>query len=209
MGTGSRIERRRAELSLSQEEVAQRVRRLGGEIHQTGIDKIEKRDTQRPRFLKEIAVALGVTEEWLLTGRLPMERTDSSPPAVVAVPVPIVTWISAGSMARDHAQQDIIGEIDTFGLDGKGRWIALRVEGDSMDRISPPGSLIFVNLGDKRLVPNACYIIANGDGEASYKRFRANPARFEPVSTNPAHEAIFPDGEPAVIGRVRRSVLDM
>ena len=112
-------------------------------------------------------------------------------------------------MARDDAQQEPIGEIDASDLDPKGQWIALRVQGDSMDRISPPGSVIFVNLRDKRLVTNACYIITNGDGEATYKRFRANPPRFEPVSTNPAHEPIFPDGEPAVIGRVRRSFIDM
>jgi phage repressor protein C with HTH and peptisase S24 domain len=208
MGTGSRIERRRNELKLSQEEVASRVRRLGGEIHQTGIDKIEKRDTQRPRFLKEIAIALGVNEDWLLTGREPMERLEA-----VSVPpplrVPVVTWVSAGAMARDDGQQDIVGEADVTGLDPRGRWIALRVEGDSMDRISPPGSLIFVNLADRRLVTNACYIITNADGEASYKRFRANPPRFEPVSTNPSHEPIFPDGEPAVLGRVRRSVIEM
>lgn len=209
MGTGSRIEQRRSQLGLSQEEVAQRVRRLGGEIHQTGIDKIEKRDTQRPRYLKEIAIALGVNEDWLLLGREPMERTDA--PEALAAPaiVPIVTWVSAGAMARDDGQQDIVGEIEAAGLDVRGNWIALRVEGDSMDRISPPGSVILVNMADRRLVPNACYIISNGDGEASYKRFRANPARFEPVSTNPAHEAIFPDHEPAVIGRVKRSILDM
>jgi SOS-response transcriptional repressor LexA len=207
MGTGSRIELRRNELKLSQEEVASRVRRLGGEIHQTGIDKIEKRDTRRPRFLKEIAIALGVTEDWLLSGRGPMERADAATPPPSKVPV--LTWVSAGAMARDDGQQDIIGEVEARDLDPKGRWIALRVEGDSMDRISPPGSLIFVNLADRRLVTNACYIIANDDGEATYKRFRANPPRFEPVSTNPVHEPIFPDGEPTVLGRVRRTVLEM
>lgn len=209
MGTGSRIERRRAELGLSQEEVAQRVRRLGGEIHQTGIDKIEKRDTQRPRFLKEIAIALEVNEDWLLSGREPMERPSIPELAKMAITVPVVTWVSAGSLARDDAQQDVIGSILVGDLDPKGKWVCLRVEGDSMDRISPPGSLILVNLADRRLVTNACYIITNGDGDASYKRFRANPSRFEPVSTNPAHEAIFPDHEPAVIGRVRRSILEM
>lgn len=176
-------------------------------MHQTAVDKIEKRDTQRPRFLKEIAIALGVTEDWLLYGRQPMERSEVS--STGAITVPILTWVSAGAMAKDDSQQDIVGETDAAGLDPRGRWIALRVDGDSMDRISPPGSLIFVNLEDRRLIPNACYVITNGDGEATYKRFRANPPRFEPVSTNPAHEPIFPDGEPTVLGRVRRSVIEM
>lgn len=148
--------------------------------------------------IEKIAAALDVSPEELVAGSSQLSSK-----------VPVLTWVSAGSMARDDGQQDIIAEIDAAGLDTRGRWIALRVEGDSMDRISPPGSLIFVNLADRRLVPNACYIITNGDNEATYKRFRSNPPRFEPVSTNPAHEAIFPDGEPAVIGRVRRSQIEM
>ncbi len=144
-----------------------------------------------------------------MSGKLPMERLDIAAARSLPVSIPILTWVSAGALAIDDAQQDTIGEAEAAGLDPKGHWIALRVEGDSMDRISPPGSLIFVNLNDRRLVTNACYIISNDGGEATYKRFRASPPRFEPVSTNPAHEPIFPDGEPAVIGRVRRTVLEM
>lgn len=151
-----------------------------------------------------LAELLQCNLNWLLTGE------GDGPGTLPAMRiVPILSWVSAGAMARDDAQQDVIGEAEGGGLDPRGQWIALRVEGDSMDRISPPGSLIFVNLSDRRLVTNACYIITNGEGDATYKRFRANPPRFEPVSTNPAHEPIFPDGEPVVLGRVRRSVLDM
>ena len=155
------------------------------------------------RQSRKYADAFRVSEGWLLTGE------GEGPGSVQLGRIPILTWVSAGAVALEDGQQDIIGETDMSGLDPRGRWIALRVEGDSMDRISPPGSLIFVNLNDRRLVTNACYIIANDGGAATYKRFRANPPRFEPVSTNPAHEPIFPDGEPAVIGRVRRTVLEM
>lgn len=146
--------------------------------------------------LQKLADALGVA---------PSDLIESKPIA----DVPILSWVSAGMMARDDVQQDVVGEIRMSDLDPRGEWIALRVEGDSMDRISPPGSLILVDLTDKSLVPNACYIITDGDSQATYKRFRSNPPRFEPVSTNPSHEPIFPDGEPAVIGRVRRSLIDM
>jgi phage repressor protein C with HTH and peptisase S24 domain len=94
-------------------------------------------------------------------------------------------------------------------IDQRDHWIALRVDGDSMDRISPPGSIIIVNTNDKKLVPNACYVIADSDSNVTYKRYRSNPARFEPVSTNPRHEPIFPDGEPEIIGRVKKSIIDM
>jgi phage repressor protein C with HTH and peptisase S24 domain len=92
-----------------------------------------------------------------------------------------------------------------------GDWIALEVKGDSMDRISPPESVIFVNRSERRLVPNACYIIQDGEGGATYKRYRQSPVRFEPVSTNSAHEAIYPDGDnmPIIFGRVYRSMINM
>ena len=146
--------------------------------------------------LQKLADALGVA---------PSDLIESKPVA----DVPILSWVSAGMMARDDVQQDVVGEIRMSDLDPRGEWMALRVEGDSMDRISPPGSLILVDMTDKALVPNACYIITDGDSQATYKRFRSNPPRFEPVSTNPSHQPIFPDGEPAVIGRVRRSLIDM
>ena len=146
--------------------------------------------------LQKLADALGVA---------PSDLIESKPIAEV----PILSGVSAGMMARDDVQQDVVGEIRMSDLDPRGEWMALRVEGDSMDRISPPGSLILVDLTDKALVPNACYIITDGDSQATYKRFRSNPPRFEPVSTNPSHQPIFPDGEPAVIGRVRRSLIDM
>ena len=146
--------------------------------------------------LQKLADALGVA---------PSDLIESKPVA----DVPILSWVSAGMMARDDVQQDVVGEIRMSDLDPRGEWMALRVEGDSMDRISPPGSLILVDLTDKALVPNACYLITDGDSQATYKRFRSNPPRFEPVSTNPSHQPIFPDGEPAVIGRVRRSLIDM
>ena len=146
--------------------------------------------------LQKLADALGVA---------PSDLIESKP----VTDVPILSWVSAGMMARDDVQQDVVGEIRMSDLDPRGEWMALRVEGDSMDRISPPGSLILVDLTDKALVPNACYIITDGDSQATYKRFRSNPPRFEPVSTNPSHQPIFPDGEPAVIGRVRRSLIDM
>lgn len=122
--------------------------------------------------------------------------------------VPIISWISAGKADRSD-DQDILGEISAPDLDPRGHWIALRVEGDSMDRISPPGSIIFVNTKDKVLVPNGCYVITDNDENGTYKRFRPNPERFEPVSTNPRHEPIFVENTPRIIGRVRKTILDM
>lgn len=194
-----RIESRLKELKLSASAAS-----VKAGLSRYAISNIQKKPALIPRghTLTHLARVLEVSPDYLLSGR-------GDAPSTERRHVPILTWVSAGAMARDDTQQDAIGEVEAADLDFRGHWIALRVDGDSMDRISPPGSLIFVNLADRRLVTNACYIITNGDGEATYKRFRSNPPRFEPVSTNPAHEAIFPDGEPTVLGRVRRSMIDM
>lgn len=55
MSAGTRIEAERTAQGLSQEQLAARVRDHGGKISQTGIDKIEKRGSTRPRALPEIA----------------------------------------------------------------------------------------------------------------------------------------------------------
>lgn len=127
---------------------------------------------------------------------------------------PIISWVSAGALKTPEAVEEIENaeRVLAPGLDPKGNYLALRVEGDSMDRISPPESIIVVNTKDRRLVQNACYVIVDQeDGAASYKRWRPGPDRWEPVSVNPDHEPIFITAEnaPKVIGRVKRTILDM
>lgn len=123
--------------------------------------------------------------------------------------VPILAWVSAGKLMREDTSDDTLGSLIAGGL-GDGDWIALRVTGDSMDRISPPESIIIINRKDTRLIANALYVIDDGEGNATYKRYRPGPPRrFEPVSTNKDLEPIFPDHDPTIIGRVRRTMLDM
>lgn len=66
----------------------------------------------------------------------------------------------------------------------------VRVEGDSMDVIAPDGSHIIINPLDRQLVTRKLYVVRNADGEVTFKRFMADPARFVPVSSNPEHQPI-------------------
>lgn len=162
--------------------------------------------TMNAATLEALAPILRTTVSWLLTGEGSEEPTHT----VAVTMVPKISWVSAGHLTSvegvdtlEHAPRLPVADL------GPGDWILLDVDGDSMDRISPPGSLIAVNRRDKRLVANACYVIATESGAATYKRYRPSPERFEPVSTNPIHEAIFPEGPVTIVGRVKRSMIDM
>lgn len=176
-------------------------------LNQTFVrDALERDRVPRLTSLRKLAATLGVPVSQL-TGDDEVEESS-------ATSVPLISWVSAGSLKTPAAVLDIedAKTMLAHDLDPKGDWIALQVEGDSMDRISPPESIIFVDRKDRRLVTNACYVIADAEtGEASYKRFRANPDRWEPVSTNGALEPVFvkKGREPRIIGRVRQSLLKL
>lgn len=158
---------------------------------------------------QEYAKLFGVSLRWLAFG---VGMPDSQDDTEGVVAAPLISWVSAGALLTPDApiEDEDAPIMLEQGLDPTGDWIALRVDGDSMNRISPHDSIIFVNRKDRRLVANACYVIGDGEGGATYKRFRP-PATWEPVSTNPAHKPFIlnPGSEPDIIGRVRKTVLSM
>lgn len=125
--------------------------------------------------------------------------------------VPLISWVSAGDLAdaESRVPLDDVPMLAVADL-GRGNFFALRVEGDSMDRLSPPGSIIIVNRADRELMPARSYVFSVR-GETTYKRWQPDPDRIEPYSTNPAHQAIFikRHRDLAVVGRVWRTVLDL
>ncbi len=162
------------------------------------------------RAAAKYAKGLRVSRGWLVYGEGDRDPIDPPLPIVKA---PIISWVSASDLATPDVVTSFedAPELSVAGLDPAGDWIALKVDGTSMDRISPPDSIILVNRKDRLLVANACYVIATEDeGEASYKRFRPAPDRWEPVSTFD-HPTLYPDpgASPKVVGRVRRTVLDL
>jgi len=80
---------------------------------------------------------------------------------------------------------------------------AVQVDGDSMNLLLPERSYAVIDPDQRELRNNRVYLIQNGAGETTIKRFCNEPARFEPVSDNPAHNVIqIGDGDITVIGRV-------
>lgn len=157
-------------------------------------------------YANKYAKIFNVKAGWLLYG----EKDDAFSSPSTVKDVPRISWVSAGQLS-DHDSVERIDDFPTVqAVDlPDGAWIALTVEGDSMNKISPPGSIIFVNMKDKRLVHNACYVVADESGAATYKRYRQNEMpSFKPASYHEVKPPIL-NGEIRVIGRVRRTVMDM
>lgn len=79
----------------------------------------------------------------------------------------------------------------------------LEVQGDSMNKLIEDGGWILIDPDQKELWPGSCYLIANGDHEATVKMYQRSPARFEPCSTNDEHKSfLVSEADFTVIGKV-------
>ncbi len=185
----------REQADLTLEQLSESV-----EISVSQLSRFESGDRE-PRVDELLRIAARLRVPW-------QEFIDAG--ATGWMSVPLISFVSAGQLTSVPAAEVLADSeyVQAANLP-TGDWIALRVKGTSMDRISPPDSIIFVNRRDKRLVPNACYVIADPDEGSTYKRFRPDPMRFEPVTFSEGHKIIFPDQEPEIIGRVKRTVLDL
>lgn len=187
----------RTALDLTLEQVAERVDLSVSQVHRFETEDREPRQSELLRLAKLYKVPIETLFGEEAGGGMVRQ-------------VPRLSWVSAGDwwLPEQVVEGDDLPTMPVSGLP-EGDWVALTVDGSSMDRISPPGSVIILDRKDKRLVPNGCYVIADEEGRATYKRFRPDPARFEPVTFTEGHETLFPKGKVQVIGRVRRSIIDM
>ena len=154
------------------------------------------------RAADRYAKAFGVSKAWLLTG-----EGDEQ-----AIQVPLVSWVSAGHLKRTEGvtMADVDRYVPIANLP-RGDWMALEVQGDSMNRIAPEGSIIVLNRADDVLISDRFYVFALDDGSTTFKQYRREPRpNLRPYSTNLDHMAIpVQDGEFYVVGRVRRVITDI
>lgn len=122
--------------------------------------------------------------------------------------LPIVGLVSAGQWREGF--EVVMGYMPSPDPKLSREAFVVLVEGDSMDLVAGPGEAIIVEPRDKNLVNGGYYIIRNGSGDTTFKRYLENPARLEPCSSNPEHKPIYP-GQDAfeVVGRVRKKVTDL
>lgn len=158
-----------------------------------------------------------LTKEWaerlapFIPDTSPAELIFASDSRQVARSVPLGDLVSAGNFLEVPVRfQDDIENMDSV-IEAlpEGDWIAFDVTGDSMNLLAPEGTRIYVNQDEKDLLNGKLYVVALEDG-ATFKRFRANPPRLEPESTNSDHQAFFfrDLSDAKVVGRVRKVVKD-
>lgn len=115
--------------------------------------------------------------------------------------VPVIGIAAAGSWRE--AIQMPLGHMPIPNSIGSDRSFGIEVSGDSMNLLVQDGGWVLIDPARKELYDECCYLIVNGDNEATVKRYRTKPARFQPVSTNPEHkEFAVADTDFVVLGRV-------
>ena len=116
---------------------------------------------------------------------------------------PLISWVQAGDFSEGnnpYENGDFESRVNT--THEKSTVLALRVLGESMDKVAPEGSIIIVDYADKDLIDGKFYVFRlNAEGETTFKRYRANPSRLEPYSSG-EFETIFPSYDMVVVGRV-------
>jgi SOS-response transcriptional repressor LexA len=183
-------------------EIGKSARRasLDGNLHRDAIRNILRAKSKNPRrdTLEGVAKGLDWTLEDLLelTGHRELGRVEQP-----IVEVPLISWVEAGRLTETADPYEVGHAEEYVPIPHKRRTlIALRVHGTSMNRIAPEGSIIIVDFADKEPVSGQYYVVKH-QGQATFKRFRAGPARLEPDSTE-SHETVFIAGEIEIVGRV-------
>ncbi|WP_315759338.1 S24 family peptidase [Bradyrhizobium sp. SZCCHNRI2007] len=200
-----RITARLNQLGIGPIEAAQRVDGLERNYIQDFL-KGKKRSFSAAK-LPLVAQALGwtVTE---LQGTPPRRSSGATPRITM---VPLLDRVTAGRL-RSPASQIPVEDVPllAFADLGRGEFFALEVDGDSMDRYSPEGSIIIVNKAERDLVNGRCYVFSL-HGETTYKMWQNGEVPYlAPHSTNSANKPIFfKKRDLEVIGRVKRTLLNL
>ena len=176
-----RIASRRRDIGLSQVALAKKIGVSG-----TSVSKWESGLNQpKGRYLNDLAAALGVSVDWLLTGdgsstESPSTKTmpgyHNVEPAVIpqGSRVPVLSYVQAGhwhEMCDQATAFDGNVEYVTAGVEvgpcGFGLWL----RGDSMLPQFKEGDLIIVD-PDEAPQPGDYVVASNGSDEATFKKYR-------------------------------------
>ena len=181
MHISDRILSRRTALGLSKTALAKAIGLSG-----VSVGKWESGLNQpKGRYLNDLAAALGVSVDWLLTGKEEGSMGVSEPPfpgyrnvEPAVIPqggrVPILSYVQAGNW-REMCEQatgfDGNVEYVTASVDIGPRGFGLWLRGNSMAPQFNEGDLVIVD-PDEQPRPGDFVVAKNGSDEATFKKYR-------------------------------------
>jgi len=187
---------------MTQAELAEKVG-----ASQQAIEQLEGGKTKRPRYLPELAQALGVSIDWLLNGS-PHANVAYVGPNEPKGKYPLISWISAGAWSEACEPYDLKDISEWYETDtnilGDGFW--LRVEGDSMTspvgQSVPEGHVVLVDTG--REAKNGSLVVAKmvDANEATFKKLIIDGGNKYLKGLNPSWPMVPINGNCKIIGVV-------
>ena len=211
MNIGQRIQKARRKRGVNQSELA---RALG--VSPQSVQQWEDGTTEPRRHrIAAIAAFLRVPEIALLTdhGSAP---TQNVRPVGIQPPdthYPIISWVAAGSWHEsiDHrepgdaehhmpAPPGVRCHPDSFWLEVQGRSMINNGSGISY----PPGSYIFVDVGDRDLVTGKLIVAKLSDtNETTFKRLNVEGGSVYLEPLNPQYDVLRVNGNSEIVGTVK------
>lgn len=184
MTIGDRIKKRRLDLGLSVDQVADKIG-----LNRTTLYRYESNSIENvpSSFLEPLAKALNTTPAYLMGWR----NADGSEPDIKprGVWVPVYGEIAAGIPIE--AIQDIIDyEEISADMAETGEYLALKIKGDSMEPRIKDGDVVIIRLQDTIENGEIAAVMVNGDS-ATLKQVKKEAGGVWLVSLNTAYSPMF------------------
>lgn len=178
MALGKKIKALREDREWSQEELAEKAG--GHPITQGVISALEKRDSKKSSYAPQLAAALGVDlDELLSKSEIALDKKIKPNTTEINVfdSVPVVSWVTAGNF-EDVADPYEPGSSDTWLPCPKKhgeRTFALRVDGVSMENLGgkysySDGDIIFVDPSVQSENGSRVVVRLEGEKQATFKQ---------------------------------------
>ncbi len=203
---GERIRLARKRAGLNQAALAER---LG--VTQPAVANWES-GVHDPRrvVLAKLADALGTSLDWLADGARSIAERDKHPAAAylrrALRHAPIIRYRDAVRFLDDDAPDphDFAEDYIPVSTNAE-RVFGLFLSDEAVDLAFPKDSLVVIDYADRRPIDGA-FCLAAPFKFPILRRWRDNPARLEPHSSNARHLPIAIEGDPRIIGCTRVSI---
>ena len=204
---GSRIRFARKEKGLSQMDLAVR---LG--VSQPTIANWESGvHDPRQMTLAKVAKALEIPLSWLASGERSAAERDKHPTAAYIrrglFHVPIVR-LEDVTLMLNHEAHDL-HELATDYIPmtaSSSSHFGFFVNDEAMNLAFPGSTMAIIDYTHRVPVDGDIVLLKQPDGQPLLRRWRCNPPRLEPYSSDPSHETIYVDDLTGIIGTVSVSI---